>query len=79
MIKEWNSWTTYQKIALSIYTILSLPLLPLMVVLVPFVWATTTSESSASIKLTLAEFLSLSMAVSILCYLILAAMLWIPK
>jgi hypothetical protein len=68
MIEEWKSYTRYQKIVLCIYTLISLPLMPLYVVMIPLSFWITKSKGDTR-KLSLVEFLSLSVAMSMFAYL----------
>lgn len=76
--EEINQLTRYQKIILSIYFVLSIPLLPFMAVMIPFAWWVTAPEGGPTRKLTLIEFLSFSVAMSLFAYLIAACLHWCP-
>jgi Na+-driven multidrug efflux pump len=68
---------TYQKVILTIYAIFSLPILPLMVFVYPFIkW--TTLQKDEKIKLDITEFLAMSAAISIIVYLYIAAFYFLP-
>jgi hypothetical protein len=67
MIEEWKSYSRYTKTVLSIYLILSLPLLPVMVPMVLFAFWVTKPEGNTR-KITLAEVISFSFTMSLLAY-----------
>lgn len=72
-----KDYTKRQKIILTIYAVVSFPVLPLMALYYPFVkWVTS---SSGETKLDLVEFLSLSMAVSLFVYLVGSILWWLPR
>jgi len=61
-----RQYTKHQVVVLTIYALISLPLLPLMAVVYPFTkWVVYGGKS----KLDLMEFLSMSMTFSLLIYL----------
>lgn len=65
--EEWKAFTRYQRIVLSIYTLFSLPLMPFYVVMIPFAfWVTRSKDDTRT--LTLIEFLSMAMAMSVFAY-----------
>jgi len=65
-----EQYTKHQKIILTIYAILSLPLLPMMAILYPFLtWIFT--GVGEKYKLSLLDFLCMSMAVSLPTYIVL--------
>jgi len=80
MIKEiWNSWNTRQKIVLTIYIIISLPTLPLNGIIIPFLHWLMQSDGVRRRKLSLPEFLSMSVTNSIFIYVIAVFIFWCPK
>lgn len=71
--EEWKSYTKRQKIILSAYAFFSLPMLPIMGILIPFShWVTQPDNKAYRRKLTLFEFICMSWAMSLLVYLGLA-------
>jgi len=79
MLEEWRSFTKYQKIIISIYLVLSLPWIPFLIMVIPFTHWLTSSANIPYKKITLMEFACFSVAMSLLGYLIIAAILWLPK
>jgi hypothetical protein len=75
LVETWNSWDKQQKIVLTIYAIVSLPLLPFTAIIIPFAHWITQPNGVPPRKLTLIEFLSMSIAISIFGYLIFAVVL----
>lgn len=78
MIEEWKSYTRYTKTVLSIYGILSLPLLPFMVPMILFSWWVTAPANGPTRKITVAEILSLSFTMSLFVYIFAACLHWCP-
>lgn len=76
--EEIAQYTRYQKIILSIYFLLSLPLLPLMAILIPFAWWVTAPQGGPTRPLTLIEFLSFSVTMSLFAYAFAACLHWCP-
>jgi hypothetical protein len=72
ILEEWKSYSRYTKTVLSIYALVSLPLMPLYIILIPFAWWVTTSEGTQYKRLPLADFLSFAMSMSIFAYMIAA-------
>lgn len=68
MIKEWKSFTRRQKIIIGAYLVMSLPLLPLMAIMIPFSWWIVAPQGGPTRKLTLIEFASISLAMSLFTY-----------
>jgi len=68
-IEEWKACSVRQKIILSIYALVSLPFMPFYMVMIPFAWWVTTSKGQEPRKVTIVEFLSMSMASSLFVYL----------
>ena len=77
--EEVKQLTRYQRIILSIYALISLPLLPLMAVMIPFAWWVTAPQGGPTRKLTLIEFLSFSVTMSLFTYVFAAALHWCPR
>lgn len=75
MIEEWKSFTRYQKIVLSIYFLISLPLLPVMVILIPSMWWIAKPKWSTD-KMTLMHFLCMSVTLSLFAYLMFGLVRW---
>jgi hypothetical protein len=70
-----SKYTTKQKVILTIYVLVSLPLLPLMAIMYPFSkWAVEGKKPT----LDLVEFLSMSVAFSLFMYLIGSALYFFP-
>ena len=70
-----DHYTRRQKIILTIYALLSLPLLPLMAIVYPFSkWAVYGGKP----KLDLVEFLCMSMAMATLTYIVAGLLYWLP-
>lgn len=72
MIEEWKLFTRYQKIVLTIYLIISLPLMPFFIIMIPFANWVTSPEGGPVRQLTLTYFLSQSVAFSVFAYMIAA-------
>ena len=74
-----EEYTQRQKIILTVYAILSLPLLPLVAVMYPISkWITQDANNKEEVKLSVIEFLSLSLALSLLLYIVIAMMYCCP-
>jgi hypothetical protein len=74
-----QEYTQRQVVVLTIYALLSLPLLPLMAVAYPFSkWVTRDANNHEEIELTMVEFLSLSMAMSLFMYFFASMMYCFP-
>jgi hypothetical protein len=69
IIEEWKSFTRYQKIVLTIYFIISLPLMPFFAIVIPFANWITTGKGMPVRRLTIIDFLSQSTAFSLFGYL----------
>ena len=64
-----QEYTQRQVVILTIYILLSLPILPLMIFLYPFTkWVTQSANDKTEVELTMIELLSLSMAMSLFMY-----------
>lgn len=74
--EEINQLTRYQKTILSIYFLISIPLLPLMAIMIPFAWWITQPQGVPPRPLTLIEFLSFSVAMSLFAYMMFACLHW---
>jgi hypothetical protein len=79
MFEEWKSYSGYTKTVLVIYFLISLPLLPLMAIMIPFAWWVAAPQGVLTRRQTLADFLSLSVALSLLAYILVAVLHWCPS
>lgn len=77
-----QSYTTRQKIILTVYVILGLPLLPLTAIMYPFSkWVTqdaNEAKAGVKIKFDLVEWLSVNLALCLYLYLMVGLMHWLP-
>lgn len=77
---EINSYTTKQKIILTIYAIVSLPLLPLIIPMYPFTkWVMRDANKKGDLELSLLELLVLGMSTSLFMYLFLGLAMCCPR
>lgn len=75
MTEEWNAYPRYSKTVLSIYVLLSLPLLPVMVPMVLFAFWVTKPEGNTR-KITLGEIITMSFTMSLFVYIFAACLHW---
>jgi hypothetical protein len=68
MIEEWKSYSRYTKTVLTIYLILSLPLLPVMIPMVLFCFWVAKPKGDTR-KMPLADVISLSFTMSLFVYI----------
>jgi hypothetical protein len=76
MIEEWKSYGRYTKTVLTIYLILSLPLLPVMVPMILFAFWVTAPQGIPRRKMTLTELISFAFTMSLFVYIAAACVHW---
>jgi hypothetical protein len=77
MIEEWKSYSRYTKTVLTIYLILSFPLLPVMIPMVLFAFWVTKPQGDTR-KITPAEVISFAFTMSLFVYILAACLHWCP-